>query len=340
MRTARLIGALGRTLITVGVLTFLFVGYQLWGTGIQEARAQSKLDSQFEKLLSTTTSSTGPTSSTAIPASTTSVPASTTSTTAIPLPTYGNGDVIARIEAPAIGLDKKIVQGVDTDDLRKGPGHYPTTAMPGQKGNASIAGHRTTYGAPFKDIDQLHVGDEIRVTTVQGTFTYKVFDDVGDLTGHRIVKPSETWVLNDFGDNRLTLTACHPKYSAEQRIVVVAKLVEAPAAAPPTSTTAAPAVTATTVAGAATPPGQLPGEDPATVTPAESPTADTLGLGWHTKEFPATLLWALVTAATLVGISIAAKRWRRLLTYAISALPLLVVVYLLFEHLDRLLPTG
>jgi sortase A len=338
MRTARLIGAVGRTLITIGLLTFLFVGYQLWGTGIQEARAQDKLDSQFDKLLSTTTSTPGPNTprpSTTVPPLATVAPVSTTTTTVVPLPTYDNGDVIARLEIPAINLDKKIVQGVDTDDLRKGPGHYTTTPMPGQKGNASIAGHRTTYGAPFMDIDKLKVGDEIRVTTVQGTFTYKVFDDVGDLSGHRIVKPTDTWVLNDFGDNRLTLTACHPKYSAAQRIVVVGRRVEAPPGALPTTTTAAPAVTATT---AISPAGQLPGEDESTVTPAAG--GDDLGLGWHTNELPATLFWAIFTAAVFVGIGFIARRWKRWPTYAISALPLLLVVYLMFEHLDRLLPTG
>ena len=114
--------------------------------------------------------------------------------------------------------------------------------MPGNPGNAAIAGHRTTYGAPFHNIDQLAPGDEIIVTTLQGEFRYEVLpqptdevDDSGEpvMRGNFIVAPSQVEVLDDFGDNRLTLTACHPKYSARQRIVVVAQLVEEPAPAPP-----------------------------------------------------------------------------------------------------------
>ena len=83
---------------------------------------------------------------------------------------------------PKIGVDKIVVEGVGRNDLRKGPGHYPDTPMPGQPGNAAIAGHRTTYGAPFNRIDELEPGDEILVTTLQGPFTYEV-------TGTEIVTP-------------------------------------------------------------------------------------------------------------------------------------------------------
>ena len=113
-------------------------------------------------------------------------------------------------------------------DLKKGPGHYPESPLPGQEGNAAIAGHRTTYGAPFNRIDELEPGDEITVQTVQGEFTYVVKEQ-------QIVSPDQVEVLEDKGDNRLTLTACHPKYSARQRIVVVAELApdETPLPRPP-----------------------------------------------------------------------------------------------------------
>ena len=111
-----------------------------------------------------------------------------------------------------------IVAGVRTEDLKKGVGHYPETPLPGQQGNAAIAGHRTTYGAPFYRVDELEVGDEIKITTLQGAFVYRV-------TGQSIVAPSEYSVVADQPDKvMLTLTSCHPRYSAKQRIIVTAEL--------------------------------------------------------------------------------------------------------------------
>ena len=121
----------------------------------------------------------------------------------------------------ALGVDKTVVEGVGLDQLKRGPGHYPETPLPGQRGNASIAGHRTTYGAPFHNLDKLAKGDRIEVTTVQGTFVYEVADT-------KIVGIHDVDVLGDKGDNRLTLTACHPKYSAKQRIIVAAVLKGTP----------------------------------------------------------------------------------------------------------------
>ena len=120
---------------------------------------------------------------------------------------------MATIQIPKIGVNKTVVQGVSLDQLKRGPGHYPESPLPGQKGNVGIAGHRTTYGAPFHDIDGLDIGDEIVITTLQGTFRYKVDSKL-------IVAPSDVSVLADKGDNRVTLTSCHPRFSARQRIVV------------------------------------------------------------------------------------------------------------------------
>ena len=136
------------------------------------------------------------------------------------------GEPTAHLRIPAIGVDKIVVEGVSLDDLKKGPGHYPETPLPGQEGNAAIAGHRTTYGAPFNRIDELEKGDEILVETVQGDFRYLVEEQL-------IVSPSQVEVLEDKGDNRLTLTACHPKYSARERIIVVATLAPDEVALPP-----------------------------------------------------------------------------------------------------------
>jgi sortase A len=126
------------------------------------------------------------------------------------------GDAIARIEIPAIGMSEYVVEGTDTGDLRKGPGHYPETPLPGEPGTAAVAGHRTTYGAPFRDIDDLKPGQVIRVDMPDGTFVYRV-EEV------RIVDDSDLSVLDPVGHRRLMLSACHPLYSAAERVIVFAR---------------------------------------------------------------------------------------------------------------------
>jgi sortase A len=128
------------------------------------------------------------------------------------------GDSIARIEIPAIGLSEYVIEGTDTGDLRKGPGHYPETPLPGEPGTAAIAGHRTTYGAPFRDIDDLRRGQVIRVDMPDGRFVYRVEDT-------RIVDDQDLSVLEPAGYRRLMLSACHPLYSAAERVVVFARQV-------------------------------------------------------------------------------------------------------------------
>jgi len=126
------------------------------------------------------------------------------------------GDPVARIEAPAIGLRAIVVQGTASGDLRNGPGHYPDTPLPGAPGTVAIAGHRTTYGAWFRHLDRLHPGDRITMTMPYGKVAYEV-------ERTRIVDPSATWVTHRVAYDRLVLTACHPLYSAAQRIVVFAR---------------------------------------------------------------------------------------------------------------------
>jgi|1186.fasta_scaffold124480_1 sortase A len=127
-----------------------------------------------------------------------------------------NGHPVGRIRIPAIGVSQVIVQGTDTDDLRKGPGHYPSTPLPGAPGTVGIAGHRTTYGAPFRRVNQLHKGDRITVQMPYATITYRV-------ERLRIVDPTALWVVDRRSYDRLVLTACHPLYSAAKRIVVFAR---------------------------------------------------------------------------------------------------------------------
>ncbi len=127
------------------------------------------------------------------------------------------GQAVGLVQIPAIGLSVVVVAGSQPEDLRKGPGFYDDIGLPGVPGTAAIAGHRTTYGAPFRRVDDLRRGDEIRVRMPYATFTYEV-------ERTQIVEPSETWVLDRRRFDRLVLTACHPLFSAAQRIVVFARL--------------------------------------------------------------------------------------------------------------------
>ena len=129
-----------------------------------------------------------------------------------PLP----GDAIGRISIPAIGVDEYVVEGTDLANLRKGPGHYPSTAYPGSRGTTAVAGHRTTYGAPFRRIDGLKRGQWVAVDLPDRRWLYRV-EKV------KIVDPSDLSVLKRVKHDRLVLSACHPLYSAAQRVVVFAK---------------------------------------------------------------------------------------------------------------------
>jgi sortase A len=134
--------------------------------------------------------------------------------------TVKDGQAIGRIKIPRIGANFVVVQGTGTGDLQKGPGHYPDTPLPGLGGTVAIAGHRTTYLAPFRHVDDLRPGDQIVLEMPYGLFTYKV-------QRTRIVKPSAVWITQPVGYARLVLSACHPLYSASHRIVIFARLASA-----------------------------------------------------------------------------------------------------------------
>ena len=127
------------------------------------------------------------------------------------------GHAIGRIKIDRIGLNIVLMQGTDTSTLQKGPGHYDYTPLPGQGGTIGIAGHRTTYLAPFRHIDDLRPGDEIQVEMPYGTFTYT-------MTNYKIVDPSDVKIVDPVGFEQVVLTACNPVYSAAQRYAVFAKL--------------------------------------------------------------------------------------------------------------------
>ena len=465
----RVLGTLGKTVIAIGIIILLFGIFQLWGTGVIEARAQQGLDSEFSDLLeasnalepapstaaspatdpdppanaepSPTVPATPPpsdgadgpttddpapdpptpdTAQTPTPTATPTAAAQTTPELAQPDPEWlamlyrDWGSAIARIQIPALNVDKTVVEGVRVSDLRKGPGHYPATPMPGQAGNSAIAGHRTTYGAPFGEIDKLLPGDQIIVTTIQGEFTYEVVPQ-GEGHGHLIVAPTAVEVLDqDFSDHpdRLTLTACHPKGSARQRIIVVGALVGEPAPtyarpgqdAPLTvqladenlddASDSQQTVTATPVpevgdanetAEEATPapgPTEITANATPTAAPASGgpeptaaaqeeanaaaglsgnsdgsnsggnnsataptapppPSADSFGEGLDgdADAWPPAILWGLAALAIWMAALFAGHRWRKLPAYSLSALPFLVVLFMAFWHIDRIIPS-
>jgi sortase A len=130
------------------------------------------------------------------------------------------GGPLGRLELPTLGRSFVVVQGADPASLRKGPGHYSDTKLPGQGGTVAVAGHRTTYLAPFRRLDRLRRGDTVVMDMPYGRFVYAV-------QGTRIVEPGAVWVKARAQYERLVLTACHPLYSAAKRIVVFARLAPA-----------------------------------------------------------------------------------------------------------------
>jgi len=317
MTLDKVLTVLGRAFIGAGILVFLFVAYQLWGTGISEARYQHKLKAEAAQALAkdgTSGIDTRP--------PTTDTPGQTTPPNTTPAPPPApTGSFVAVIKIPKINLEKYVVEGTGVPDLKKGPGHYVNTPLPGQPGNAAIAGHRTTYGAPFGDIGELGEGDEIDVTTKQGSFRYKV-------TNKHVVSPSDVSVLNQTSDNRLTLTTCNPKYSAAQRLIVVAQLDTSPAPPAPTTTTAPPTTTPT-------------GNHPTTtVQPADEAAQADAGLSGASGSKAPAFVWAAITAAVGVAIWALSRRINRWLAYLVGAPVFLVALFVFFENFSRLLPAN
>ena len=200
-RLNRALDLVGKTLISAGVLLFLFVAYQLWGTGFAERQAQDKLKSQFV--------------TTTVPSTSTNVP----TTTLAPV-SPKTGDVVAEIIIDSIKVDKFVVAGVGYKELEKGPGLFTGSPLPGQLGNVAISGHRTTYGAPFSRLDELVAGDRIEMKTSQAMFTYVVSGVP------KIVKPTDVDVIRTVDPTRATLTliTCHPKWTSKNRLVISAEL--------------------------------------------------------------------------------------------------------------------
>lgn len=179
-----------------------YVAWLLWGTGLETSRAQDSLRPTLERSFANPKPI-----DEAPPPGTREVP----------------GSAYAMIEIPSIDIDFAVVEGTDYGSLKMGPGHYPDTADPWDlQGRVGIAGHRTTYMAPFFDLEQVQPGDPISLWTEYGEFVYEVSDV--------FVVPEETSgiVLEQTKRPTLVLTTCHPKYASSERLIVEADLVASP----------------------------------------------------------------------------------------------------------------
>lgn len=275
---SRVLDRVGRALIVTGLLMLGFVGYQLWGTGINEARQQDKLEQAFSK------------------------PEAATKR-----PDYG--DAIGRISIPKLGVNKFVVAGTSWKALKKGPGLFTNSPLPCQRGNAALAGHRTTFGAPFGRIDELVAGDTISVRTATATCTYIVTGPA------RIVEPTAVEVIRTADPNRalLTLVSCHPKWTATKRIVVTAEL-----------------------AASITP------QDPTPFVPS-SKVSDPLSAGWFhdAAAVPAFILYGLALLLVVQWRRMMLSRgYRRSFSAIVLSPVFLVALYFFYENVARLLPTN
>ena len=208
----RNIQIVGWALVWTGIFVFGYLGWQLYGTDLVNARVQAaavgELDGFFEVERAH------------LP------PVEAVEGGEGPLEYHPENRPVedtefARLVVPRLGLDAVVFEGVTGETLAKGPGHMPDTPLPGQPGNAVISGHRTTHGRPFFNFDLLRPGDRIEVETSIGTHVYEVRESL-------VVAPTDVWVTDDKVGGWLTLTTCNPKFSARERLVISAEMVEGP----------------------------------------------------------------------------------------------------------------
>ena len=222
-RWRSVVRTVGELLVTAGAVLLLFVVYELFVTDLLNGQRQESL--QREVLAEWEADP---------PVLGSQVP----------------GDAFAILHIPRLGPDyqRVVLEGTQWEDLKKGPGRYAESALPGELGNVAIAGHRTTYGSPFRDLDLVQPGDPIVVETSDSWFVYRVLGDpaTGDLDadpsgilGRHIVRPTDVEVINPTPGaaadapatgRYLTLTTCHPRYSARERLIVHAALDGVPIA--------------------------------------------------------------------------------------------------------------
>jgi sortase A len=195
-RQGRVLRIIGLVLILAALAVGGYVWWILWGTGFATRAAQNDLRPAFEERISSTPAEEAPPRTVNVP-----------------------GSAVAILRIPKIELNYVVVEGTDTESLKKGPGHYPWTSYPWENtGRVGIAGHRTTYGAPFWSLDELATGDRIVLATEYGVFNYRV-------TRTAIIDPSNASVLESTRGPTLVLTTCNPRFSAAERLVIFADRV-------------------------------------------------------------------------------------------------------------------
>ena len=325
VRGVRVLKHVALSFISVGLLLLSFVAYQLWGTALYEHNAQNQLRHELAGKLHAPPTTTTPPPPTPGATTTTASPADLVNQVAPSTPDPAVGTPIGLLSIPRLGMQGvAIVEGTAEAQLQQGPGHYVGTPLPGQAGNAAIAGHRTTYGAPFYDLNTLEPGDSISITTAQGFFEYQV------VTSH-VVLPSNVTVLAQTSLPELTLTTCNPRYSAAQRLVVVAILK--------TSVTSASFPTTTTLAGTST-------TGPSSATTAPSSLAgggEGGGLGGVSTrgEVAEAGLWGALTVISAILGLIGWRRGRRPWSLVVLSMgvPLTVAALLVcYQHISLALP--
>ena len=201
-RRGRILRVTGLVFIAAALALAGYLWWNLWGTGFATQRAQDNLRPGFERNVASLTPADAPDRVANVP-----------------------GDAVAIIRIPKIGVDYVVVEGTDTESLKKGPGHYTTSAYPWEdKGRVGIAGHRTTYLAPFWSLNELREGDRIVLATEYGIFEYRVTRTV--VTPPSGILPSDGSVLAQTEQPSLVLTTCNPRFSASTRLVVIADRVD------------------------------------------------------------------------------------------------------------------
>lgn len=242
---------ISQTLITVGLVVLLFVVYQLWITDLLAARAQDQLAESIQEQWAESPAVELPPADAPVvqaPPGAAPAPADQPSPAAQDAIRADLGDPFAILHIPRLSenYSRVVVEGASEVQLERGPGHYVGTAMPGQQGNFAVAGHRVGRGSPFLDLDRMRPGDPIVVETDDSWFVYRVLGDAATadfdadpsgIPGRQIVRPSQVEVISptpggpaggEASGAYLTLTTCHPKYSAEQRLIIHARLDGAP----------------------------------------------------------------------------------------------------------------
>jgi sortase A len=198
------------SLISLGAITLGYLAWLFWGTDLENAAVQTEASAQLEETLERPTPEPE------------QVETDDGTIEYFPEDPVGVGEPFGYMTIPSIDLvDVAIFEGVDRETLKSGPGHVRASPLPGQPGNAVMSGHRTTYGRPFFDFDLLEVGDEVEVETAVGTHMYAIREVA-------VVGPTDVWVADPRPGGWLTLTTCEPKFSARQRLVVFAEMVNGP----------------------------------------------------------------------------------------------------------------